>query len=215
MKLPRCVYHLAEAANWPSIQRHGLFSATALLDRAGVIGAERERLERRQRLEHVELPDGVQLRDQRPMPAKALEGRLVGMSPDQWYALVNAQVFFWLDADRLNRQRAACEPRPQVVLVVDAEALVTEHGSRVALTPINTGNARRRPARRGAATFVPYAQWLASAWETEAAALATPVRPRSHPPAELTIAQSVPDLARFLIRFEELPPGAVFMPDTP
>ncbi|MGH6927237.1 MAG: DUF7002 family protein, partial [Dongiaceae bacterium] len=30
------VFHLAEAANWPSIKRHGVLSTRALLDLAGV-----------------------------------------------------------------------------------------------------------------------------------------------------------------------------------
>ncbi len=210
MKLPDHVYHLAEAANWPSIQRDGLHSASALLDLAGLAGADRARLERTQRPDHTELPGGAQLRDQRPMPAGVLAGCLVGMSPAEWYALVNAHVFFWLDPDRLNRQRAACKLRPQVVLVVDAAELVAAHAGRVALTPINTGNARRRPARRGVATFVPYAQWLRAGWASEAAGLGTPPRARSHPPAELTVAGAVPDVARFVVRVRELAPGEPF-----
>jgi hypothetical protein len=68
--------------------------------------------ERAQRLAHAELPTGVQIRDQRPMPSAALEACLVGLTLAEWYALINARVFFWFDPDRLNRQRAACEPRP-------------------------------------------------------------------------------------------------------
>ncbi len=40
------LYHMAEAAAWPSIQRHGLLSTSALLDLYGVAGAERARIER-------------------------------------------------------------------------------------------------------------------------------------------------------------------------
>jgi hypothetical protein len=32
------------------------------------------------------------------------------------------------------------------------------------VTPINTGNARRRPARRGASTFVPWQVFLRTKW---------------------------------------------------
>ena len=63
------------------------------------------------------------LRDQKPLPAAALRKCLVGMTPVEWYALINSKVFFWFDVDRLNRQRGACEPRPQVVLEVDAMRL--------------------------------------------------------------------------------------------
>jgi hypothetical protein len=203
---------MAEAANWPAIQRDGLCSASALMDRAGLVGAEREELERRQRCTSVTLNSGARLRDQRPMPPEALSRCLVGMVPAEWYSMVNACVFFWLDPDRLNRQRAACIDRAQVVLIVDAAALVAGYGDRVHLTPINTGNARRRPARRGAATFVPHATWVASGWASEAAALGVTERPRSHAPAELTVLGSIPDIMKFVVAVQELPPGRPFVP---
>jgi hypothetical protein len=208
-----CIYHLAEAANWPAIQRDGLQSASTLLDQAGIRGENRDRLEKQQRLTHTELPNGVQLRDQRPMPPAALATCLIGIAPAEWYALINAHVFFWLDPARLNRQRAACNHRPQVVLTVDASNLVAAYAEQIAVTPINTGNARRRPARRGAATFVPYAAWVESAWASEAASLGTPVRPSSHPPVELTVAGSIPDIMQFVDRAEPLAPGQLFTPE--
>jgi hypothetical protein len=206
------VYHMAEAANWEAIRRDGLHSASTLLDIAGVVGAERARLERNQRLAHTELPSGAQIRDQRPMPPNALARCLVSMSPAEWYALINSHVFFWIDPERLNRQRAASEPRPQVVLTIDAEKLVAAYEQQIALTPINTGNARRAPAKRGAATFVPYATWVTSGWASEAAALGTPMRKRSHQPVELTVAGSVPDVRQFVVAVQELAPGQSFTP---
>ena len=203
---------MVEAGNWPSIQRHGLRCASELLSLAKVGDEARAHLEREQRTQHTRLPNGVQIRDQRPMPATALAACLVGLTPAEWYALINGRVFFWLDPDRLNRQRAACEPRLQVVLAVDTAGLVAAHGERVALSPINTGNARRRPARRGAATFVPFAAWQESGWASEAAALGTRERPRSHPPAELTVAGSVPDAMRFVVGVNELTAGQAFVP---
>jgi hypothetical protein len=208
------IYHLAEASNWPHIQRNGLHSARVLLDMAGVTGPERERLERTQRMVHTELPNGVQIRDQRPLPLAALKTCLIGMSPADWYAMLNARVFFWLDPQRLNRQRAACGPRPQVVLIIDAMRLVAAYADQIAMTPINTGNARRRPAKRGTATFVPYSQWIASGWASEAAGLGTHPRASGHPPAELTVAGSVPDIMKFVVATQELPPGRLFIPPT-
>ena len=207
MKQLTHVYHMAEAANWPKIQRDGLHSASTLLDIAGITGPDRERLEREQRLTHTQLPNGVQIRDQRPMPPSALAACLIGITPSEWYALINAHIFFWFDPQRLNRQRGACEPRPQVVLTLDADKLLTAYSDRIALTPINTGNARRRPARRGTATFVPYTTWLSSAWASEATCLRTPLRPRSHSPVELTITDSIPDVMRFVVNVQELAPG--------
>ncbi|SNT19939.1 hypothetical protein SAMN05216276_102840 [Streptosporangium subroseum] len=204
MNLPRHVYHLAEAANWPSIEKHGLLPATELITRAGLSGADRQQLERSQRPGHTVLPGGVEIRDQRPMPAAALSACLVDLDPADWYVLINARVFFWLNPARLNLHRAAYASRPQVVLTLDAAHLVADYGDRAAVSPINSGNARRRPARRGAATFVPYAEWVRSGWASEAAALGTRERSRSHPPAELTITGAIPDAMRYVIATSRL-----------
>ena len=162
---------------------------------------------REQRLENTELPNGVRIRDQRPMPQVALDKCLCGMKPADWYAMVNARVFFWLDPDRLNRQRAACGARPQVVIAVDTAELVAAYGENIAVTPINSGNARRKPARRGAATFVPFARWVRSGWASEAEALGNPLRKRSHRPVELTVLDAVPDIMRFVVDVIALPAG--------
>lgn len=212
-KLPRRLYHLAEAANWPSIRKDGLLPARALVQRSGGKGRERARLLGEQRTRHVVLAGGYELRDQRPMPAEALSACLVGMTPADWYRLINSHVYFWLDRARLDRQRAACGARPQVVLVIDTAALMERYGTRAMLTPINSGYARRRPAVRGAATFVPYRAWLAGGWKSEAAALGTKIRPPSHPPAELAIAGRIPDIARYLVRVVELKAGMPFAGD--
>jgi hypothetical protein len=208
------VYHMAEAANWPAIQRDGLYSACALLERAGVVEPERDRWERHQRLALTQLPGGAQLRDQRPMPPKALTACLVGMTPDAWYALINAHVFFWLDPARLNRHRGACGSLPQVVLTIDAERLIAAYAEQIALTPINTGNARRLPAKRGAATFVPYATWAASGWTSEATALGTRPRLASHAPVELTVMGAVPDIMAYVVDVQELAPRQMFVPSS-
>lgn len=211
-RLPRHVYHLAEAANWLSIQRLGLLPAETLVDRSGIRGRMRECLLAEQRKRHLVLSEGCEIRDQRPMPAEALSACLIGMTAADWYRLINAHVYFWLDPARLNRQRAACGGRPQLVLVADAAALVEQYKSRAALTPINTGNARRRPAARGIATFVPYETWLASGWASEAAALKRRVRSSSHRPVELAIAGPIPDIARYLVRVVKLTANKSFIP---
>ena len=199
MKLPDRIYHLAEVSNWPLIKRNGLLSASRLMRASGLTGADRDRLERAQRLVHTELPGGACIRDQFPMPSAALERCLCGMSPAGWYPLINSRVFFWIDRDRLNRQKAACEPRLQVVLVVDTAALVVAHEQRIAVTPINAGHARRKPACRGVATFVPLAEWIKSGWVSEAQTLGIPLRKRSHQPVELTVLDAVPDILHFVI----------------
>ena len=182
--------------------------------RFGLSGVDRERLERSQRMSHTVLADGVEIRDQLRMPARALRACLIGIEPADWYALMNSRVFFSLDPVRLNRLRGGCEPRPQVVLILDTAGLMAGYGSRASVTPINSGNARRRPARRGAATFVPYAVWVKSGWASEAAALGTKERSRSHRPAELTIAVAIPDAMRYVLAATRLAAGERFeVPD--
>jgi hypothetical protein len=95
---------------------------------------------------------------------------------------------------------------------VDTGKLLESHGGRASLTPINTGAALRKPARRGRATFVPYGEWLASGWSSEAEALDTRPRPRSHKPAELTISGAVPDVLEHAIEVRHLSAGEAFAP---
>ena len=214
-RLPQYAFHLAEEANFLSIQRYGLLSANALLDLAGIQGEERIRLEQRQRHIHVKLPNGAYLRDQKPMPSQALARCLIGMEPADWYRLINSKVFFWLDPERLNRQRRACEPRPQVVMVVDTKRLMDRYAGEVALSPFNTGNARRKPAVRGKSTFVPYTSWCKCGWDSEATGLGTRPRPRSHRPVELTVDGVVPDIMSLVVCLQPLKPGESFRAEAP
>ena len=209
-RLPRHVYHLAEEANFISIQRHGLLSANALLDLAGIHGAQRIKLEQHQRPVHLSLPNGTYLRDQKPMPPQALARCLIGMQPADWYRLINSKVFFWLDPQRMDRQRRACGSRQQVVMVVDTKRLLDRYAKMASLSPINSGNARRKPAVRGRSTFVPYALWLESGWNDEAAGLGTSPRPQSHRPVELTVDGAVPNIMDFVIRLHRLGQGESF-----
>ena len=199
MNIGPFVYHLAEAENWPSIERDGLFSTCALLERAGMSGSNRAVIEREHRPKRTILSSGLVIRDQKPMPPAALERCLVGLTSAQWYQLLNSKVFFWCDIDRLNRQRRACGDFPQVVLKISAARLLNRYAAQAAVTPINTGNARRKPALRGAATFVPYSVWADTAWLSEAQALGTRPRSPRHLPVELTIADSVPDVMDFVV----------------
>ena len=209
----RHIYHLADEANWASIQCLGLLSASRLMDLAGMTAAERERMECAQRQASITLPTGAVLRDQVPMPPAALVRCLIGMTPAEWYALVNSKVFFWFDPGRLDRQRRAGGASPRaVVMTVDAERLLAAHGARAALSAINTGNARRKPAPRGRQSFVSYAAWLDSRWASEAAALGTRPRAASHPPAELTVEEGVPDAMDFVLSLRHLDRNEPFTP---
>ncbi len=152
----RHVYHLADAENWPSIQRRGLLSATRLLALSGLGVDEQARIEYSWRPVSLTLPGGAVLRDQAPMPPSALARCLVDMTPAEWYALINSKVFFWFDIERLNRQRRASGISPEaVVMTIDAERLLAAHGGQAHLSAFNTGNARRKPAVRGRLELFP------------------------------------------------------------
>jgi hypothetical protein len=76
--------------------------------------------------------------------------------PADWYALLNGHVFLWPDRERMDRQRQACGGRPQALLTFDGAALLDRFGAEAFMSPINSGNARRKPAPRGQDTLVPY-----------------------------------------------------------
>jgi hypothetical protein len=209
--LPARAYHLVDAENWPSIQQSGLLSTTRLIARDGLRGVRAEPF-LDYRAETMRLPSGAVIRDQRPMPPEALMRCLdPGLTPQAWYALVNAKVFFWLQPERLDRHLAACGARPQIVLSVDLQALLARHGRRAFVTPFNIGNARRRPAPRGARSFVPVGRWLDSRWQGEARD-GEPPRAASHPPAELAIEGAVPDVMEMVVAVRPVAAGAKARP---
>jgi hypothetical protein len=154
------LWHMAEDGSFGSIRRNGLLSTTALLDLYGISGGKRERLERRHRPECVTitkkgLPDAV-VRDQKPMREGPLAGCLMdGLTPADWYQILNNRVFFWLSRDRLRSLLGAraYRDRAHTVLTVDTASLVKAHRDRIELSPINSGATLYNPPQRGLGTF--------------------------------------------------------------
>lgn len=201
MTLPPIAIHFVDAINWPSVQKHGLRSAALLMQIANV-DAEAVRTFRPA---CETLPDGVFVRDQRPMPPAALERCLdPGLTPADWYALVNQGVYFWLDADRAERHQRALRTRPQVRLEFSVADLVAAYGPSAFVTPFNIGSALRRPARRGLRTLVPIDRWVAAGWEDEAFTVGK-TRSRSQKPAELIIQSNIPDALCFVKAISFIP----------
>ena len=97
--IPDHVYHLVEASNWLSVERHGLLSTRELLRLTGVPPGAREHIATTQRLRFTPLSAQVGIRDQLPMPPAALQKCLVGMTPPQWYALLNQLVLSGVTAN--------------------------------------------------------------------------------------------------------------------
>jgi hypothetical protein len=191
MRLIERLYHLAEADNLPSILLHGLMSTERLLSLVGMPETERATLLRRHRSVAFRLSESVLIRDQGPMPPDALARALTdGLEPADWYALLNAHVFLWPDRERMERQRQACNGRPQALFTFDGVALLDRFGAEAFMSPINSGNARRKPAPRGRDTLVPYANWLRTGW---------PTGQRTRPPAEVLFSCPIPVEAPYLI----------------
>ncbi len=194
------LYHMAERGSWPGVQRHGLRSTAALLDLFEIPAAERAAIESAHRPDSVRLrhpAHGAALvRDQKPMSDAALRRCLQdGMTPPDWYRLLNGKVFFWLSGRRLLKLLGGREYRmaEHDVLEIDTAALVAACRPRVTLSPINSGATfNLGPAPRGRSTFQPIDRYDYAS------------RRKKHPPAgcvvEMTVEYAVPDIAGFVRR---------------
>jgi uncharacterized protein DUF7002 len=186
---PSSFYHWADPANLPSIRRHGLLSTERLISLAGLNGAKRAGMLSQYRPNRLELPNGIVIRDRTPMPPDLLAKALTpGVSPSDWYRLLNGFVFLWGSFERAERHRVAFGRSSQVLLVFDAALLLTELGDRILLSPINSGNARRRPAPRSPRLFVPYHEWTDQGWPV----IEGQRRSRSIVPAEIVLEGHLP-----------------------
>src|SRR6185312_14586628 len=100
------LYHMAERDAWPSIRLHGLLSTTALLDLFEIKGAQRIALEEAHRPESVIITHPkygkATVRDQKPMDDKGLTRCLTGVTPREWYRILNRKTFFWLTEERFR-----------------------------------------------------------------------------------------------------------------
>lgn len=143
----------------------------------------------RHRPGNLVLPNGVIVRDQSPMPPRALARALPpDVTPADWYRFLNGFVFLWANRERLDRHLIAFRKRSQALLVFDAARLVEERGEEVFLSPINSGNAMRHPAPRSFDLFVPYRVWQEKGWP----AFGGKTRPLPTRPAEVAIRGGLP-----------------------
>ncbi|NEU98303.1 DUF7002 family protein [Bradyrhizobium uaiense] len=199
--MPEIAWHLADAVNFDCIVREGLKCAADLLDR-DVAACETHRPTA------VMTRHGSYIRDQAPMPPTALARCLDRpLMPADWYRLLNGFVFFWLDPERVRRHLVATSGRPQRLMSIDTAGLVAHYGDALGVTPFNTGNARRRPARRGRRSIVPVQRWQTEAWRSECEPGGRPRAP-SHRPVELVASVSIPDIMNFCTAVETINRGA-------
>jgi len=197
------LYHMAEAGSWDSIVRHGLLSASGLLDLFEVTGARRTAIESERRPDSVVITHPVHgqatIRDQKPMDDKGLARALRDeLTARDWYELLNRHVFFWTSKSRLTRLLEAREyrSRRQLVLTVRTAALLERHAERVLLSPMNSGATKPFPHPRGRDTFLPMADYPLSNWKKK--------RPRGEWVVELLVRHGVSDIVDFLERAEYL-----------
>ncbi|MGO9135502.1 MAG: DUF7002 family protein [Methylovirgula sp.] len=193
------LYHMAERGSWRSIKTKGLLSTSALLDVHGIADTSRTEIEARRRSASVTLNrsdcDPVTIRDQLPMDDKGLERCLQdGITPEEWYRLLNSKVFFWLTRERLVRLLNAGTYRAQEhdVLEVDAKSLIDTHYDQICFCPINSGCTKPFPHPRGNSTFLCIDDYPYSHWKTK--------RKRGERVVELAIDYAVLDIAKHVMR---------------
>ena len=197
------LYHMAHQGGWPSIRDQGLMSASALLDKYNITGEQRQQLECLRRpelvtLERDGLPNAV-LRDQKPLRSSALAKCLThGLTPTDWYQILNAKNFFWLSSGRIWRLLGAraYRAKPQTVLTIETASVIAKYEPEIRLSPINSGSTLFDPQPRGPGTFVMIAEFP---FQQRAK-----TRSLENNVVELVIDHSVPDIAAHTLAVHEV-----------
>lgn len=197
---------MAEDGSFESIRTHGLLSTSSLLDLYGLEGEERAALESRRRPESVPisrdgLPNAI-IRDQKPMTESALKKCLAdGVTPSEWFKILNDRTFFWLSRERLQGLLGAkaYRGRPQTVLTLDTASLLNAHRDRIELSPLNSGATIYKPQPRGRNTFLSVADYPFDE--------RCKTRPVDKAVVELVVRGGVPDISNHLIAAHQVYKG--------
>lgn len=153
------LYHMAHVDAWEGVRRHGLLSTSALLDLFEINGAEREQIESHRRPQNVLVRHAVHgtavIRDNIPMDDRGLTRALIGLTPREWYQILNKRVFFWLTPERLTTllSAGAYRGRDHCVLTIDTRGLVARHEKEISLSSMNSGCTKPYPHPRGKDLF--------------------------------------------------------------
>lgn len=161
-------------------------------------GERRAAIESRKRpcrvvLEHPVHGSAV-INDNTPLTEAALAGCLEGgLKPADWLGMLNGRVFFWADEKGLGRLLGARANRgcPCEVLEIDTLSLARVHGSRIELSPINSGATFRRAAKRGVSTLTPLASASYEEWRR--------LRGRRDTVLEVIVRDGVLDITQHLV----------------
>lgn len=198
------LHHMAEAGSWQHILANGLLSTAAVADRLGLDGGARAQFVSHHRPAKVllDVPGSragsfpVVLRDQIPMNEKRLAGALDdGLTPQNWYDIINSKVFFWAQAKRLDGLLSARSYREHEhdVFTFDTASFVAAHELSIWLCPMNSGNTFPFPARRGLNTFKRISDYAATN-------TGRPVKEV----VELVVDDSVPDIAQHVVHVRRM-----------
>ena len=188
------LYHVTDVENWESIRKHGLLSTSKLLDLFEVSGGRRFKLERQCRPNSVPLEHPVHgkaiLRDNKPLAESRLESCLRdGLTPQDWYAILNCRVFFWPTWERVERLLGAAAYRwsHQLAIKVPTKRLLEACGDRIELSPMNSGATRPMAHPRGLGTFTALDDYKFEEWRRK--------RGPTKAVVEVTVLDAVGDIA--------------------
>lgn len=201
------LYHMSTAGAWPSLQRHGLLSTAALLERFEVSEADRVRFasQRRANIVPIDHPHHgrAELRDHGPLSDAKLRTALRdGLTVADWYSLLNARVFFWPREDRLLALLGARAYRGarHTVVVVDTRDLLDRHWSKVELSAINSGSTAYDAAPRGRDCFLHPDRFAFEHWRAKRRSPRKAI-------AEVTVLGGVPDISAVAVDVFEIEHG--------
>lgn len=199
MYYPR-LYHMAEADVWPSVQKYGLLSTTALLDLFGVNGDQRRAIETEHRPESIPITHPKHgtaiIRDQKPMRERTLHKCLRGITPQEWYKMLNGRVFLWVTAERVQTllNAKAYLDREHTVITVETAPFLARYIGSIFLSRINSGSTLYNPRERGLQTFLSLNDYPFDERRR--------LRGPANAVAEVAVDYGVPDLPDFTIRVE-------------
>ncbi len=191
---------MAELKSWPSIQKHGLLSTTALLDLYNIHGKKRFTIESCIRPSSVDIYNKrygkAVIRDQKPLSEKKLLDLLVNITPRQFYRLLNGKVFFWVRKKKLETllNARAYRDKAHDVLTVDTEKLVKKYKDKVTLSKINSGATYYKRGIRGRQTFQSIDDYPFQEYKKKR---------RENAIVELAIDYGVVDIKKYVIRVDK------------
>ncbi|WP_353116583.1 hypothetical protein [Nitratidesulfovibrio sp.] len=160
LNIHKKLYHMANENAWENISKHGLCSTEALLNIFEIKDPLRKQLLTQHRpecvtIKHPEYGTAI-VRDQKPLRETTLKRVLDdGLSPSEWYQILNRKTFFWTTHSRLCGLLAAKAYRNyrHCVLTLDAKKLIERHYDAITLSPYNSGCTLFNAPRRGNSTF--------------------------------------------------------------